>query len=775
MPSFIFTPLLWGLFAVSIPIIIHLINMLRHRRVAWAAMEFLLVSQKKHRTWIIFKQLLLLLMRMAAVAAVVTLLAGPQMQNWVGRVLGTSKTHHIVILDDSFSMSDLDPTTNASVFGEAKEVVEKIAAAAAAEDQPQEFTLITYTGAAKSAPPVLSRQTVNRTEFPKQIKDELKSIYVSQRAVGPGGAVKAVAEMSGESEAERRIIYVVSDFREREWSDPKEVRRQLADVGEGETEIHVINCAEEPRANLAIASVATGSGVRAVGVEWPLEVSVKNFGPDTAHDVKVSLDRKKHNEATVTIPKILPGRTEKAEFKRTFHEPGRLELSLSLPDDAIKFDNTRHYLCDLPLTLPVLLIDGSPRTVDGAAGSLDASLLSFVLMPGANLKTGLVPQIERPSYLNRAKSLQKYHSIVLTNVARLDDQAIAALEEYAGGGGGVAFFLGEQCDGRVITETLYRGGKGLFPVPLVADPQELRRERLEPAPDLSVDKEYEDHQILRAMTSTLRGFLHRINFYWYFAVPDGWTPLEESTTRVIARLRNGAPLIAERDFGEGRVVAFLTSAFPKRPSTDIDNDEPVFWNNWAFEETGTFVVVMLEMQKYLSRRSVAEVSDEVGSKLSLTLDAEQYTGKVEFFTPDDDAMPLPSDAGAEKSDDGNWSVTFSDTDVAGVYRAELSGQDGGTPEVRHFAVNVDPEEGDLSTRSGEDLADALPGIDYKYARAERFKLEVGETPGEDVAMWWLLGLVALLIFEQILAYLISYHPARRSSPPVLAMAKGGAR
>ena len=76
MPGFIYSPLLWGLLAVGLPVLIHLINMLRHRRVPWAAMEFLVVSQKKNRTWVLFKQLLLLLLRMAVLATLV-LVRGP--------------------------------------------------------------------------------------------------------------------------------------------------------------------------------------------------------------------------------------------------------------------------------------------------------------------------------------------------------------------------------------------------------------------------------------------------------------------------------------------------------------------------------------------------------------------------------------------------------------------------------------------------------------------------------------------------------------------------
>ena len=78
MPTFVHPSLLLlGLPIIALPVLIHLINMMRHRRVEWAAMEFLIVSQKKFRTWIIFKQLLLLLLRMLAIAGIVFLVAQP--------------------------------------------------------------------------------------------------------------------------------------------------------------------------------------------------------------------------------------------------------------------------------------------------------------------------------------------------------------------------------------------------------------------------------------------------------------------------------------------------------------------------------------------------------------------------------------------------------------------------------------------------------------------------------------------------------------------------
>ena len=147
MATFVHYPLLWGLLAVGIPLLIHLINMLRQRRVPWAAMEFLLVSQKKHRTWVLLRQLLLLLLRMAVIAAVVLMTAQPLLQSEWGAWVGGGKTHHIVLLDDSYSMSDRWEDT--SVMDQAKRVVERIGEQVAREGS-QSFTLLRFSQAGRA-------------------------------------------------------------------------------------------------------------------------------------------------------------------------------------------------------------------------------------------------------------------------------------------------------------------------------------------------------------------------------------------------------------------------------------------------------------------------------------------------------------------------------------------------------------------------------------------------------------------------------------------------
>src|SRR5205823_5510229 len=90
---------------ISSPIIIHLINRMRFKRLRWAAMEFLLKAQKRNRRRLIIEQLLLLLLRCMLVALLGLLVSRlvPQSAAATGEVLDYT---HIVLVDNSLSMND---------------------------------------------------------------------------------------------------------------------------------------------------------------------------------------------------------------------------------------------------------------------------------------------------------------------------------------------------------------------------------------------------------------------------------------------------------------------------------------------------------------------------------------------------------------------------------------------------------------------------------------------------------------------------------------------
>src|SRR5215831_11129698 len=92
-----------GTALVSLPIVIHLINRMRFKRVRWAAMEFLLKSQKRNRRRLILEQLILLALRCLLVLLAV-LLVSRYLFSFA--IFEPQNTLHVIVLDDSLSMSD---------------------------------------------------------------------------------------------------------------------------------------------------------------------------------------------------------------------------------------------------------------------------------------------------------------------------------------------------------------------------------------------------------------------------------------------------------------------------------------------------------------------------------------------------------------------------------------------------------------------------------------------------------------------------------------------
>ena len=95
-------------------------------------MEFLLASYRRHRRWVWLKQLLLLLLRMLVVATVVAMLARLITFRQWSRLFGGQTVHHLVVLDDSLSMSDR--AGGGGAFDRARQAVVQIAAQAAQQD-----------------------------------------------------------------------------------------------------------------------------------------------------------------------------------------------------------------------------------------------------------------------------------------------------------------------------------------------------------------------------------------------------------------------------------------------------------------------------------------------------------------------------------------------------------------------------------------------------------------------------------------------------------------
>lgn len=760
--DFLFSGLLTiGLPLVGLPVLIHLINLMRHKKIDWAAMEFLLASQKKNSTWVLIKQLLLLLMRMAAVAAIAFMVAQPLLKDRLGRFLGGNKVQHILLLDDSFSMAD--SWGNTTAFEEAKKAIKNILAQEDRRGNDQEAIILRFSQAAvkgKSRQPDLDARLNGKIAEQFPAIDRLKP---SDLATGPAESLDAVVDLVREQD-KNYAVYVISDYRSKDWRETAAMEQRISTLNDLGVVPKFVSVVNEARPNLSLAALRPLPGARVEKVPLTVEIAVTNHGAQQVVNIPVTimLDDKKPGFVE-QFDKIDSGKTALRTFEITIPKPGLHTLTARLEklkptDDTLEPDNQFQTVLEILPAAKVLLIEGTK--VD----SQNANLVdSFYLIRALSMKqTGYEAEVQPRSFLRNPKlKLSDYHAVFILNVKSFDEGELKILEAYARGGGGVSFFLGDEVDPKYYEQKLYSGGAGIFPVPLVGATE------LPPTTKDEPDVRIIPHEIFYSLVQnaslsggdSVKTDIGAVLVQRYFAVQRGWTPSPKSTAKVLATLRNGAPLIVESRFGEGRVVAFLTAASPAM----TDNDPKSVWNNWG-RLFWTFPITLNETLGYLAMWKQTDPSRPVGAPLIWESEpVENLLDDAEIETPYEGAL-AKSKLKLDKTK-AKWNITYDETNKAGLYFLGLE-NNSGIRAVTAYPFNVDPREGQMNVTNGGVLHEQMPRVEFDfidYLDQQSSQALSSDMDKNNISIWILYLLIALLLGEQLLAYSASYHTAAREA------------
>jgi hypothetical protein len=465
-----------------------------------------------------------------------------------------------------------------------------------------------------------------------------------------------------------------------------------------------------------------------------MNVTVRNYGDSPASGVTVQVQQDGDALPALALDDVPPGQELTHTFRVQFAGPGAHWLSGALGTDAVAIDNHRYFASLLPAARPVLIIEGSPNSRDGRQ-------LALALAPGGNTPTGWQPHVEPSRFLVDEERLKRQAAVCLLDVPRLAEDELAALEKYVRDGGGVAVFVGAQTQRGYYNDRLYRNGEGLFPAPLRLPTQLLDRSG-DSLPDVDVS----DHVLFKILAGRRNSYLELLMVDYYYAVADDWSPAPDGDTRVIARLRNGAPLVIEKQLGRGRVVAQLTKVSAE--------DTPLGpWTNWS--SNPVFPVLANELVNYLAAGSDSDELFNVGDNLVVAAAEAEYEPAVRIVLPREGPSPaeLPLDAAPAA---GMLVAELPAIAASGVYHALLQKREGGL-DRRSYAFNVAAGEGDLELASRAEISRRLEGVDFQWHDSADMRIEDAQLAGLQLGDSLLGALIALLLGEQLLAYSASYH------------------
>ncbi|MSU41364.1 MAG: VWA domain-containing protein [Pedosphaera sp.] len=447
--------LLFGLAAVSVPIIIHLINRRKFRKVIWAAMRFVQLSIDQNQRRMQLEDLILLLLRCALLALLAMALARPALTSNSTSKVGEAGVTGVVVLDNSYSMGlqDGDKTR----FDHAKDAAQQVL-----QSLPKGSAIAVYLASDVVRP--LIEEPVFDTEM---VKQTLAQAPLSDRATAIFPAVRqAVQSMQGRSQL-RKEVYVITDNPAVGWEQSEALKTFLGE-NEGRVKTHFIIVGGDPSVNLAVTGLEPVEGIVPRGRRVRFNVRITNFSKQDYKNAQVRLSAGATQSARdeLTIPILRPGEEKAVQLFASFTESGPQSVTARVVQgehgDRLPADDLRTLVVNVIEEVRVLLVNGEP----GEEPWQDETFfLQHSLRPVATNQLFYVKTDEvRASRLDLV-NLDTYNAVALANIATLPPLFEQTLTNFIARGGGMLLFPGKNTDTKYHNDALH-ARLGLLPARL---------------------------------------------------------------------------------------------------------------------------------------------------------------------------------------------------------------------------------------------------------------------------------------------------------------------
>ncbi|GMV83585.1 MAG: hypothetical protein AMXMBFR7_47690 [Planctomycetota bacterium] len=714
--EFLTGTMLWGLLAGGLPILIHLTGRAKPVVHRFPALRFIVASQRSSSRALRIKHLLLLLLRVAAIALLALALARPMFPWFAGAGLaGLARGEYVLVLDASLSMQFKDQNTTR--FERAREQAMEFVGRLAPESR------VALLLATEDVEYRQARLTLDHLH----VRDLLERSEPTARGLDLAAALQAARRVFDREPAGvlSRSIVFFTDLQAENWVRLSERSITLDDPAAAPVLI-VADVGEADARNGAVTALSIPGPTVAAQETLTLTALLRPVDPQRAAPLDLYLDGVKVAQQSVD-PK---GAAEvPVSFNLPAGAPGPHSVALTLAQgDGLLSDQTRTatYLAGRP---PRALLVEQPSRGEGDRGSgffLKAALSSAAATSASGLAVSPIAARE----LN-ADALAPCQVAILADCGPLGEPAWEALEAFVAEGGGLFVWAGARMD---LAELRRHGYAEFAPHRGLLPGRPLERER-PPAPQ-GVRPIASDHPLLARFTpgvlSALRGL--KVNEF-IKVVPE----LKDTLSVPVLAYDDGSPMVLEKGYGRGRVL--LCTLAPDAEASDLPKTGEVF------------VTFALEAARLLSGRG-EEAQARLGRALALPLPEPPADGRVRWKPPGE-AAEITLNAETEKREGAppRARVHLPKLEQPGVHRIAWKPAQAGAESVRLVAVNPAPEESDLASM---DAKSALARLKPWPAQIVRDLSEAGTVLGEPAAgrelpVPLLLLVLALLFAESFLS------------------------
>ena len=566
---------LWGLAAMALPILVHLLNQRQPRPLAFGAIEFVLRSQRQKSRRLRLRQILLLALRCLLIAAIALALARPSLRpRGAQAAVASGPQATVLVIDASLSMRYRigSQTLFARARAEALAALDRLG-----PDEPASVALCAGPSGFLSGPP--PPPSFDRASARRLLTAAAPSFLGSDLT----GCLAAAARALGESPVAGKRIIAFTDLAAHSLRldappplvpAPSSAPGAAASPGVRPNVVLVDAAQGRELPNAAVIGLAVRPSASLGPRGYEVIATIANFSAQAASALPVSL-----RIGTQTLAKGFVDVAPRGTAKKTLGAvlppgvvTGRIELAR---DDAqgLDEDDAQDFTVNVPRDVKALIVDGAPsslRTRD------EAFFVEAALAPARTGGRIVAQTLDADAAAN--SPLDGVDVVVLLNVAAppraFAERLRAAVRQR---GVGVFIALGDHVDPDAYNDAFGE----LLPRPL-----HLLKTAAEPGtPDAEehaarfglIDW---THPLFRIFAPTEREGLESARTYRYALLK----PDPASQGKVLASYDDGAPAIIESRLGQGRVLLYTSTASPG-------------WSDWPIRSS--FLPVLQQAVSYL--------------------------------------------------------------------------------------------------------------------------------------------------------------------------------
>lgn len=406
--NFLFPTFLIGLAAIAIPIIIHLFNFRKYKKVYFTNVQFLKELKQESDSKSKLKEWLILAMRILAITCLVFAFAQPFIPGKTKVVAGEKVAS--IYIDNSFSMESTNK--KGTLLENAKEYATEIANTFNASDKLQ---LLTNDFEGKH------QRFVSKEEFIEQLND----VKISSASRSLNDVLKRQQDFLQNSTSKNRRIYALSDFQKNSSVILKtDVDTTIA--------INFIPIASTEVSNVYIDSVWFESPVQQFETQQNIHAIIIN---KSTKDIENGTLKLFINNAQVSLSSfdVTAGSKKDVSISFTVKTKGVNKGVLKIEDYPITYDDDFYFSFNAQTTISVLVINGKETRTAGNFRSLmqDDSLFVYKENNEASIDYG---------------DFSNTNIIVLNELSTLTSGLTSELQKFVSGGGSLVIFPAKKSD-----------------------------------------------------------------------------------------------------------------------------------------------------------------------------------------------------------------------------------------------------------------------------------------------------------------------------------------